>query len=152
MMASALMAFLHFLAAFALVAALVVERVAFAPSMSAAGARRLQRVDMLFGLSAGVVLVAGLLRVEYFEKGPAYYWHDAYFLVKLGVFLIAAVISIYPTITFLAWGPGLKADRAPDISPAVAGRIRLCLDCELACIVIIILCACLMAHGLGALG
>src|SRR5574337_1658327 len=144
MIASALMAFLHFLTAFAVVSARVVVRAAVAPAMSVAGARRLQRVDMVFGLSAAVVLVAGLLRVAYFEKGSSYYWHNAYFLLKFGAFLVAALISIYPTIKFLSWGPALKAGHEPGISPAVARRIRLCLNCELACIVIILPCASLI--------
>jgi putative membrane protein len=146
---SVLMAVIHHLMAFTLVSALAVELATFGPSMSVAAARRLQRIDLLFGLSAATVLVVGLLRVTYFEKGPAYYWHNAYFLLKFGAFLLAALISIYPTVKFLSWGAALKAGREPSISPDTAKRVRLCLGGELICIAIILACAALMARGFG---
>jgi len=68
---SAFFAFLHHLAAFALVAALAVEFVLIRDTLTVASARKIVRVDMVFGLSSGVVLVVGLLRVFYFEKGVA---------------------------------------------------------------------------------
>jgi putative membrane protein len=38
------------------------------------------------------VLVIGLLRVFFFEKGPAYYFHDAAFIAKLSLFGVALII------------------------------------------------------------
>lgn len=70
------MAFLHHLAAFTVVAALAVEVALFKPPLSLQQARRLVVTDIIFGASATVVLVVGMLRVGYFEKGPAYYWHS----------------------------------------------------------------------------
>jgi putative membrane protein len=67
---SAAFAFLHHVAAFALVAGIVVEFVLMRQDLDAAAARRLALADMAVGLSAGVLLVVGLLRVFYFEKGP----------------------------------------------------------------------------------
>ena len=96
MYTSAIMAFLHHLAAFTVVGTLVAEVLLFKPPLTVAQARRLQRVDSVFGASAGVLLVVGLLRVVYFEKGAGYYFSDAFFLTKLVAFLLAAVISIYP--------------------------------------------------------
>jgi putative membrane protein len=70
---SALMAFLHHLAAFTVVAALAVEVALFRPPLTLVQARRLLRTDMIFGAAAIVVLVVGMLRVGYFEKEPQYY-------------------------------------------------------------------------------
>ena len=151
MYSSAVMAFLHHLAAFTLVAALAVEVAMFKPPLSAAQARRLQRTDLIFGLSAAAVLVVGGLRVAYFEKGPAYYWHDVYFLLKLTAFLVAALISIYPTVIFLSWNRALKAGAAPEISADRTRRVRLCLMLELTAILVILFCAALMARGFGYL-
>jgi putative membrane protein len=148
---SALMAFLHHVAAFTVVAALAVEVALFKPPLSPAQAQRLLRTDMIFGVSAGVLLVVGLLRVAYFEKGPAYYWHDVFFLLKFAAFLVAALISIYPTATFLSWNPTLKAGTAPEISADRSRRVRLCLMLELTAILVILLCAPLMARGFGYL-
>jgi putative membrane protein len=151
MYSSALMAFLHHAAAFTVVAALAVEVALFKPPLTAAQASRLLHIDTIFGVSAGVVLVVGLLRVAYFEKGPGYYWHDAFFLIKFGAFLAAALISIYPTLTFLSWRRGLKAGAAPEVSAGRTRTLRMCLMLELTAIVLILLCAALMARGFGYL-
>jgi putative membrane protein len=66
---SALWASLHHLAAFTLVAALAVEVATFKPPLSAVQARRLQRTDLIFGISAALLLIIGLIRVTWFEKG-----------------------------------------------------------------------------------
>ena len=68
----AIMAFLHHLAAFTLVAALGVEVALFKPPLTALQARRIIVTDSLFGVSAGALLVVGLLRVFFFEKGADY--------------------------------------------------------------------------------
>ena len=146
---SALLAFLHHLAAFTVVAALAVEVAMFRPPLSLAQARRLQRSDTIFGAAATIVLIVGLLRVAYFEKGQAYYWHNSFFLIKFGAFFLAALISIYPTITFLSWNRALKAGTAPEVPEPRARQVRLCLMLELAAIVVILACAPLMARGFG---
>jgi putative membrane protein len=92
------------------------------------------------------------MRVFFFEKGPRYYWHDLYFLIKFGAFVIAALISIYPTVTFLAWAPAMQAGNAPQVSVDQLRRVRMCLMLELTAIAIILPCAALMARGFGYLG
>jgi putative membrane protein len=151
MYSSAVMAFLHHVAAFTVVAALAVEVAMFRPPLSAQQARRLQRTDLVFGLSATAVLVIGALRVAYFEKTTVYYLHDVFFLAKLAAFLIAALISIYPTITFLSWNAALRTGGAPEVSAGRTRRVRLCLMLELTAIVVILACAALMARGFGYL-
>jgi putative membrane protein len=71
---SALFAFLHHIAAFALVAALTVEFVLLRDELTLNSARRIAFADLAFGIAAGVVFVAGLLRVFYLEKGAGYYF------------------------------------------------------------------------------
>ena len=149
MVASALTAFLHHLAAFSLVAALAVEVALFKPPLSLSQARRLQRTDLIFGVAAGAVLVIGALRVAYFEKPSTYYLHDVYFLAKLAAFLAAGLVSIYPTMTFLSWSPTLNAGRVPEVSIARTRRVRMCLMLELTLIIVILACAALMARGFG---
>src|SRR5215470_17040664 len=91
---SALFAFLHHIAAFAVVATLVVERVLTRGELTPANARRILDADRLFGIAAGVLLVVGLLRVAFFEKGPAYYWHSGPFIAKISLFAIVGLLSI----------------------------------------------------------
>jgi putative membrane protein len=141
---TAAMAFLHHVAAFALVAALAVEFVLIRGELSAASARRLARTDMILGISAGVLLAAGLLRVFYFEKGAAYYFHSAAFLAKLVLFALVAALSIYPTVKFISWRKGIDAASVP--------AVRRIIHLEMAGVVLIVLFAALMADGIGFLG
>ena len=145
-------AFLHHLAAFALVAALAVEFVVIRGELTLGTARQLQRIDMVFGLSSGVVLVVGLLRVFYFEKGASYYFHSAPFIAKLSLFAIVGLLSIYPTLEFASWSKSLKQGQMPALTDRKIASIRSVIHWELAGVVLIILCAALMAKGLGYFG
>jgi len=145
-------AFLHHLAAFTLVAALAVEFVLIRGELTLGTARKLRLVDMIFGMSSGVVLVVGLLRVFYFEKGASYYFHSAPFIAKLALFVIVGLLSIYPTVEFLSWSKSLKQGQMPALTERKIASIRSVIHWELAGVVVIILCAALMAKGVGYLG
>ena len=80
MVATALMAFLHHVLAFALTACLVYEFIAYRRNISVEEIRRIQRADLVYGISAGLLLVIGLLRVIFFEKGPNFYMNNPFFL------------------------------------------------------------------------
>jgi len=144
--------FLHHLAAFTFVAALAVEFVLLRSELSVRTARKLQLADLVVGVSAGVVLAVGLLRVFYFEKGSSYYFHSAPFIAKLSLFAIVAMLSIYPTVVFLSWGKSLKQGLAPAVPEGKIRTIRSVIHWELAGVVLIILCAALMAKGVGYFG
>ncbi|HXR88690.1 MAG TPA: DUF2214 family protein [Steroidobacteraceae bacterium] len=145
----AIMAFLHHVAAFTLVAALGVEVALFKPPLSAIQARRLLATDSVFGVSAGALLIIGLLRVFFFEKGAAYYFSNAFFLSKLSLFVIAALISIYPTILYLSWRKPLRGGVVPDVTDSQRKRARMCLMLELTAVLGILFCAPFMARGFG---
>jgi putative membrane protein len=149
MYTSALMAFLHHLAAFGLVGALAAELVLFKPPLTIVQARRVQRADQLFGAAATVLLVVGLLRVVYFEKGAGYYFANSFFLTKFSLFILAGLISIYPTLLFISWNKSLKQGEVPTIVPQAVSRVRMCMMLELTAILGILLCAPFMARGIG---
>src|SRR4030095_3617770 len=140
---SAFMAFLHHVAAFTLVSAIVVEFVVSRDELNPRTARRLARADLVVGLSAGVLLVGGLLRVFYCEKGASFYLHNTAFIAKMVLFVAVALLSIYPTLKFLQWRKG--------IDPAAVPAIRRILHLELVGGVLILLSAALMARGIGLL-
>jgi len=143
---SAFLAFLHHVAAFTLVAALAAELVLLRGEIAPAQARRLALTDAVVGLSAGTVLVVGLLRVFYFEKGAAYYFHSGAFLAKLALFAMVAALSIYPTLKFLSWRKGAAVD------PNEARVVRKLIHLELLGVVFILLFAALAARGIGFIG
>jgi putative membrane protein len=140
-MSGALVALLHHLAAFTLVAALVAEHLLFDRRIEAPAARKLQIVDAVYGLSAGVLLVAGLLRVFYFEKGAQYYFGNPFFVAKLALFVAIALLSIYPTVSFASWR------RTLEVTPRQATWIPRLLRLQLLLVPIVIFCAILMAKG-----
>jgi putative membrane protein len=148
---SAFFAFLHHVAAFALVAALVVEFVLIRDELNAATARRLARADMVLGISAGVLLVVGLLRVFYFEKGAAFYFHSVAFMAKLALFVLVALLSIYPSVKFISWSKAVRRGVAPNVDAGTLRAIRRLVHLELIGVVLILLFAALMARGIGYL-
>jgi putative membrane protein len=149
---SALFAFMHHAAAFALVSALVIELVLLRTELTLSSARILQKADMALGISAGLLLALGLIRVVYFEKGAAYYFHNAAFIGKLSLFLAVALLSIYPTIVFLSWKKPLEEGRLPPAAAAQLRALRRVVHLELVGVVLILLCAALMARGIGQFG
>jgi len=150
MLTGALVAFGHFLAFFALTAALVLELALIAESMSVEVAKRVRRADRIAGLFAGLLLLFGTLRVIYFEKGGEYYTDNLFFQIKIGLFLLAALISIYPTICFARWKSDLDQDIAPVLSAELVKNLRRAMHWELMLIAGILLCASLMARGFGS--
>lgn len=142
-----LFAFLHHAAAFVLFAAIVVEFVTIKDPVSARTAQRLLRADAVLGLSAVIVLGVGLARVIWFEKGSDYYLHSIPFLVKFSLFVLTALLSIYPTVRFMAWRPAIRKGEPPVIDAAALRTIRMVLHLELVGVVLILLMAAMMARG-----
>ena len=142
-----LFAFLHHLAAFTLVGALAVEFVLLRGELTLSSARRLAVTDAVLGAAAGILFVVGLCRVFFFEKGATYYFHNHAFLTKLSLFVIIGLLSIIPTVEFLSWRKAVKQGQVPDVSDARLKRARMIVHVELAAIVVILLCAAIMARG-----
>lgn len=149
---NALFAFLHHVAAFALVATLAVELVLIRDEISLAQARKLRMVDAIYGASAGTLLVIGFLRVMYFEKGPVYYFHSAPFIAKLSLFAMVGLLSITPTREFASWKKAVEQGQIPIVSDTRKRLIRKIIHWELMGVMLILLCAALMAKGVGYFG
>jgi putative membrane protein len=144
---STLFAFLHHVCAFTLVAALAVEFVLIRTELTLASARRLQIADMVLGIAAGALLIVGLLRVFFFEKGSDYYFHSHAFMTKFAVFITIGLLSIIPTVEFLSWNKSLRVGQVPAISARKLRLVTAIIHGELGSIVIILLCAAIMARG-----
>ena len=128
---------------------LVYEFIAYRKGLSIEEARRIQRADILYGISAGLLLIVGLLRVFYFEKGPAFYGHNPFFWVKMAAFALVGLLSVDPTIRYIRWIKFLRQKQAPEISDTDYKRTRLLLTLEVIGIVIILFSAAWMARGIG---
>lgn len=101
MLLDALLAWLHFLCIFALVGTFVAELVLYRREMTVARVTQLARIDSLVGVSAGLVIVSGVLRVTLGLKGASFYMHSPIFWTKMAFFLAVFALSIGPTIHFV---------------------------------------------------
>ena len=144
---STLFAFLHHLCAFTLVSAVAVEFTLIGQELTIASARRLQVTDLVLGIAAGALFIVGLVRVFLFEKGWDYYFHSYAFLTKISLFIVVGLLSIVPTQEFLSWNAALKARQVPVISAKQRRLVTSIIHGELLAIVIIVLCAAIMARG-----
>jgi putative membrane protein len=149
MVTTALVAFLHHVLAFTLVGSLIYEFIAYHRNMSIGEIRRIQRVDFAYGISAGLLLFVGVLRVVFFEKGVNFYMNNPFFWVKMVAFLAVGLLSIDPTIRYIRWNRTLQQNEVPEISEPEYKRTRALLWLEVIGIVVILLAAPLMARGIG---
>ena len=144
---STLFAFLHHVCAFTLVSAVAIEFALIRGELTLSSARRLVVTDMLYGIAAGALLVIGLSRVFFFEKGADYYFHSHAFLAKFSLFVVVGLLSIVPTLEFLSWRKATTAGQLPAISARKLRLVTGVIHGELFAIVIILLCAAIMARG-----
>jgi putative membrane protein len=103
-------------------------------------------------VSAIVLLIVGFTRVFHTEKGADYYFGSGPFLAKLSLFIVAGLLSIYPTVQFLGWRKALKAGQLPTLDDGKLRMIRRVIHFELLLLFAIMLFAALMARGIGFIG
>ena len=78
--------------------------------LNAAVVERLAKVDRVYGIAAFAVLATGVARTVLGIKGTAWYWTNPLLHVKLTLFIVVGLMSIFPTLTFLRWRKALRAD------------------------------------------
>lgn len=149
---NSLMAFFHHLAAFGLFSALMYQFVLIRKPFSQQIAQSLINTDQLYGLSAVAILLVGFARVFHFEKGEDYYFHSLPFIIKISLFVVVGILSIYPTVKFLSWRTAIKQHQTPQVSSNTLASIRRVIYIELAAVVAIMLCAAMIAKGVGYIG
>lgn len=151
-MGQAVAAYLHFLSIFVLFALLALEHRLFKLPLDLERARSLVRIDLAYGLAAGAVLVTGLARVVWYGKGLDYYLQNSMFHAKMGLFVLIALLSGFPTFVFLNWRNALKAGQVPQVSPGKAKAVIMVIRLELLLALLLPLFAVLMARGYGVIG
>ncbi|MDE3176629.1 MAG: DUF2214 family protein [Pseudomonadota bacterium] len=145
-----LLASLHHLAVFALLAILAGELAMTGGRIDATVVGRLTRLDAWYGVAAAGVLGAGVARVFLGAKGAAYYEVNSLFWAKMAVFALAAGLSALPTLQFLAWRRGARVDPHFAPSPRALASVRWTLRLEAAAFALLAILAAGMARGFGA--
>jgi len=108
---------------------------------------RLTLADGLYGLSSGLVLLAGTTRVVFGAKGWMFYVGNPVFWIKIGLFVLIAALSVRPTFTFLRWRKTLREGGI--IGADQTAAIRRWVHAELILLLLIPIAAALMARGIG---
>lgn len=108
-----LIPYLHFIGIMLLMGALFAEYVLLRPGITKNQIKLLTVADLIFGISALLVLGSGLLRWFVVDpKGADYFNHQPLFHIKLTIFVVIAILSIFPTLKFLKWRKQSRADDA----------------------------------------
>ncbi|MEB3334309.1 MAG: DUF2214 family protein [Cyanobacteriota bacterium] len=148
-LSSAGVAYIHYLSFMVCFAALVLERRLIRPSPERSEAVLMVITDVVYGIAALALLVSGILRVVHFGQGSAFYMENPLFWWKVGLYLSVGSLSLYPTVTYILWAIPLRKGELPQVSEALAHRLRWILNVEIAGFALIPLLATLMARGVG---
>ena len=144
----AALSFLHFVFAFLLAGALSAEAFVLRLPVDGRVARLLLRIDLFYGIAAVGVILAGVARVFWGAKGAAYYASEHAFWAKMAAFALVGLISIGPTLAFLAWNKRARGDSAFSVDDAQVKKVRRLVMIELHLFVLVPLFAVLMARGI----
>ena len=149
MLTDALLAYVHHIAAFALVAILFVEMALCKLGMSPDQVRTLTRYDGMYGIFAAVMLVVGTMRVFWGIKGAQFYAHNPAFHAKVGLFIVIGLLSVPPTLRYFRWRSALRVNSqfTPGADEIKAARRFIHIQAGL--MLFLPLLAALMARGIG---
>jgi len=108
---------------------------------------RLLLADIFWGVAALLWLVTGLTRAfGRLEKTPDFYLHNGFFWVKMGLFLLVALLEIPAMGTFMGWRLD-KAQAGAKVAGANLGLLVRLNDIETGLVLLIPFVAALMARG-----
>lgn len=143
------LAYLHFTAIFLLFAFLTTQVILMRAPLDARTIRLLGRVDIGYGLSAGLTLLTGMMRLGFGAKGADFHFNNWPVYAKLGLFLAVGLISVKPTLEFIKWRRALDHDPAWQLPAAQQGAMRRIVMIEVHLAALIPVFAVMMARGLG---
>jgi len=146
------MAYAHELSFMLCFAALTAERFLIRANPDRSTATKLIITDVVYGLAALTLLGSGVLRVLYFGHGADFYTENPFFWWKVGIYLSAGALSLYPTITYVLWPIPLRKGETPNCSAAAAQRIGWVINLELLAFATLPFRASLMGRGVGSGG
>jgi putative membrane protein len=147
MLSTVVLPWVHYVAVFVMIGALMVQMYLLKLNTVADAVRSIARVDRIYGVAALLVFATGLLRVWHGGKGADYYWHNGAFHGVIGLFILAALVSIVPTLRFIRWRKAVDAGALP--AEGEARKTRMLVHVELSLIFIVALLITMVAKGYG---
>lgn len=95
-----IVSYLHLVLVFGMFSSVIVEATILKSEMTKNDIKILSIADLIFGITAGMTIIIGLLRMLHYGKGEDYYLNNPLFVFKLIVFSIIGMLSLYPTLAF----------------------------------------------------
>ncbi len=142
-----LLRYLHFISIFGIVGALVSEHLLLEKAMTRKALRRMAIIDGIYGLSAILAVAAGLTLWFGVGKPADFYTQNWIFHLKLTLAVLLGLLSLPPTIFFLRQRKGDQTEMV-ELPQYIIMLVRV----ELILVLLIPLCAVLMAKGIGFYG
>lgn len=151
MLETVILPWVHYLAVLMMAGGAVAELYLLKLTPNAQTLRLLPRVDRVYGASAALVLITGLLRMYHGGKGADWYWHNGLMHGLIGLFVLAALISIVPTVRYLRWSKALDA-RGTLPMEADVRKTKILVHVQLTMVALVALLITMVAKGYGQHG
>ncbi|MDU0355361.1 DUF2214 family protein [Paraglaciecola aquimarina] len=142
-MIEAIVRYFHFLGIIILAGTLVSKHMLLVGQVNVQQMQKLAKIDRVYGTSALIVFLAGLTLWFMVGKPKAFYSANGLFHLKVTLFFVMSILSIYPTIFIV------KANRAKQAVTNIPKRVVNTVRAELLCLILIPLTAVFMAKGYG---
>ena len=138
------LAIVHHVLVFSLFGVLFAELVLVRRGVDLATVTRVGRIDLMYGVVAGLIVVVGFSRAIFAAKGWTYYSHNLFFHLKVATFVVIGLLSIPPTLAYIRWR---RAGLTP--TDAQVAGVRGWLWAEMALFALLPAFAAAMARGYG---
>ena len=146
---SAFVAYVHYLGIILCFGALIFERIILKQNLSKNEAISIIVADVIYGTAGLAILITGILRVKYYGQGSEFYTNNPVFWLKVSLYILVGLISLYPTTTYILWAIPLSKNKLPVISENLVKRFKLIITTELVGFAVIPFFATLMSRGIG---
>lgn len=144
-----LLAILHHLLVFSLAAIIGAEFVLVRGDLPATTLRRLVGIDRHYGIIAALIVIVGVCRVIFGLKGWEFYVHNWVFWAKMAAFAVVGLLSIVPTVRFIAWNRQAGGDPSFAVPAAELASVKNYVRAEGLIFLLIPVFAAAMARGYG---
>jgi len=135
--------YIHFIGIIVLASMLSIQNVLLKAEVGNSTLKKLVRIDTVYGISAAITFIAGMLLWLSVGKPKEFYSANPIFHAKMGIFVLVALLSVVPTL-FL-----LKNRKTTEDTIAVPKYVRIIKHVEMSFLVVLPLLAVLIAKGIG---
>lgn len=117
--------YLHFLLLFVMVGCVVSQQFLLKKRMNLAEIKRIGITDSIYGFTALAVVAVGLILWFNVGKGAHFYTKNWIFHTKISLFIVVALLSIYPTVFYLKQRKKLNENTFVEVPKTIFLFVRL---------------------------